>query len=116
MVRNIGSLENIFTSCTTIYLPDRKRPMLPTILSDTLCSLQENQKRFACTLDVEFDMDANIILDSLVYKNTLISVHKNYRYEEENLLLKNQFMLNCLIYRVKWTEIFVQAMILYHIG
>ena len=72
----------------TIYLPDRKRPMLPTILSDTLCSLQENQKRFACTLDVEFDMDANIILDSLVYKNTLISVHKNYRYEREDLLFK----------------------------
>ena len=88
--------------------------MLPTILSDTLWVTRKS-KRFACT-DVEFDMDANIILDSLVYKNTLISVHKNYRYEEENLLLKNQFMLNCLIYRVKWTEIFVQAMILYHIG
>ena len=72
----------------TIYLPDRKRPMLPTILSDTLCSLQENQKRFACVLDIEFDMDANVILDSLVYKNTLIRVHKNYRYEQEELLFK----------------------------
>ena len=72
----------------TIYLPDRKRPKLPTILSDTLCSLQENQKRFACVLDIEFDMDANVILDSLVYKNTLIRVHKNYRYEQEELLFK----------------------------
>ena len=26
---------------STIYLPDKKRPMLPTILSDCLCSLQE---------------------------------------------------------------------------
>ena len=32
--------------------------------------------------------DANIILDSLVYKNTLISVYKNYRYEREDLLFK----------------------------
>ena len=30
---------------STIYLPDKKRPMLPTILSDCLCSLQANAKR-----------------------------------------------------------------------
>ena len=33
----------------TIYLPDRKRPMLPTCLADCLCSLIENKKRFAFT-------------------------------------------------------------------
>ena len=32
---------------STIYLPDRKRPMLPTILSDCLCSLQSNHTRIA---------------------------------------------------------------------
>ena len=37
---------------STIYLPDTKRPMLPTILSDSLCSLQENKTRFAFTLDI----------------------------------------------------------------
>ena len=36
----------------TIYLPDRRRPMLPTILSDALCSLQEKCSRFAFTLDI----------------------------------------------------------------
>ena len=39
----------------TIYLPDRKRPMLPTILSDALCSLQEGRIRFAFTLDIIVD-------------------------------------------------------------
>ena len=39
----------------TIYLPDRKRPMLPTILSDALCSLQEKRTRFAFTLDITID-------------------------------------------------------------
>lgn len=73
----------------TIYLPDRKRPMLPTILSDTLCSLQQNQRRFACTLDICLDMDGKIDTNiPFQYKNTLISVYKNYRYENEDLLFK----------------------------
>ena len=42
---------NVWSSFTervsTIYLPDRKRPMLPTILSDTLCSLKEHDIKFA---------------------------------------------------------------------
>ena len=37
---------------STIYLPDRKRPMLPTVLSDALCSLTEGDIRFAFTLDL----------------------------------------------------------------
>ena len=37
---------------STIYLPDKKRPMLPTILSDCLCSLQENVIRIAFVMDI----------------------------------------------------------------
>ena len=37
---------------STIYLPDKKRPMLPSILSDCLCSLQENVKRVAFVMDI----------------------------------------------------------------
>jgi exoribonuclease R len=69
---------------STIYLPDRKRPMLPTILSDNLCSLQENQTRFAFTMDIFLDKDFNIIRSE--YKNTAIKVFKNYKYEESDLL------------------------------
>ena len=45
---------------STIYLPDRKRPMLPTILSDCLCSLQEKTTRIAFTMDI-FIKDGAII-------------------------------------------------------
>lgn len=72
---------------STIYLPDRKRPMLPTILSDTLCSLQENQSRFAFTIEMEIDgTHFEIIPESVVFKNTLIRVSKNYAYEDVMLL------------------------------
>ena len=69
---------------STIYLPNRKRPMLPTILSDAVCSLQENQMRFAFTLDLQFNTNYELVTYS--YKNTCINVNKNYRYESEQLL------------------------------
>lgn len=69
---------------STIYLPDKKRPMLPTVLSDSLCSLQENQSRFAVALDINLTPEGRII--STAFKNVIINVKKNYRYEEPQLL------------------------------
>ena len=44
--------ESFSNRVATIYLPDRfRRPMLPTILSDTLCSLQKGHIRFALAMD-----------------------------------------------------------------
>ena len=67
---------------STIYLPDRKRPMLPTILSDCLCSLQEKSTRIAFTMDI-FIKDGTII--DTKYSNCLIRVFKNYTYEQKEL-------------------------------
>ena len=68
----------------TIYLPNRKRPMLPTILSDAICSLQEGHCRFAFTLDLQFDKSYNLV--NYTYKNTCIRVKRNFRYETSELL------------------------------
>jgi exoribonuclease R len=70
---------------STIYLPDKKRPMLPTILSDSLCSLQENNPRFALALDLIINPTTGEILRTS-FKNTIITVTKNYRYEEPALI------------------------------
>lgn len=67
---------------STIYLPDRKRPMLPTILSDTFCSLVQHQTRFAFTLDITIKDNSIINTDIL---NTMISVKNNYRYNSVQL-------------------------------
>jgi exoribonuclease R len=69
---------------STIYLPDKRRPMLPTILSDCLCSLQQNMRRFAFVIDIVLDQNTEIV--SINYTNTLIKVYKNFRYEEQSLL------------------------------
>ena len=69
---------------STIYLPDRKRPMLPTILSDCLCSLQANNSRIAFVMDIYLTAE-NEIAD-IKYSNCLIKAYKNYVYEEQALL------------------------------
>jgi len=75
---------------STIYLPDKKRPMLPTILSDCLCSLQENVTRIAFVMDV-FIKNKEII--DIKYTNCLIKVSKNYCYEEPRLLADKNYHL-----------------------
>lgn len=73
---------------STIYLPDRKRPMLPTILSECLCSLQKGETRFAFTLDVYVQNNKIIKTE---FKNTAITVTKNYCYEATDLLEDNDY-------------------------
>lgn len=75
---------------STIYLPDKKRSMLPSILSDSLCSLQENQNRVAFVLDITFE-DGEIADTKL--SNCVICVKKNYVYEEPALKKSNNYKL-----------------------
>ena len=75
--------ESFSRRISTIYLPDKKRPMLPTILSDCLCSLQENVTRLAFVVDI-FIKNNEII--NIKYSNCFIKVFKNYCYEEPALL------------------------------
>ena len=65
---------------STIYLPDRKRPMLPTVLSDALCSLTENDSRFA--LELSLIIKDNVIID-YEFNNCVIKVKRNLRYDTE---------------------------------
>jgi exoribonuclease R len=68
---------------STIYLPDKKYPMLPTILSDCLCSLLNNKKRIAFVIDFFIENEA---IQNVRYGNALICVKHNYVYEEPKML------------------------------
>lgn len=82
--------ESFSNRIATIYLPDKKRPMLPTILSDNLCSLQSRVSRIAFTLDIHISAEYDII--STNYCNSLINVSKNYIYDDEKLFESNTYM------------------------
>jgi exoribonuclease R len=85
---------------STIYLPSNKKSMLPPILSDDLCSLQEGKERFAFTMDikilkndvVENNKELAKIVD-ITFSNTLIKILKNYVYEEPLLLSKPNYIV-----------------------
>ncbi len=68
---------------STIYLPDRKCPMLPVLLSENLCSLLQNEDRLAFCIDIT--ISDNIIIKKTI-KNVIINVKENYTYDSERLL------------------------------
>jgi exoribonuclease R len=79
------NLWDSFTNrVSTIYLPDKKRPMLPTILSDNLCSLQANKPRFAFAVDITFDENLETI--STEFHMVLTQLSHNFEYESADLL------------------------------
>jgi exoribonuclease R len=73
---------------STIYLPDQKRPMLPTILSDCLCSLQSKNTRIALVMDVWIQ---NGIIVETKYSNCTVRLSNNFVYEEASLLGNNHY-------------------------
>jgi len=75
---------------STIYLPDKKRSMLPSILSDSLCSLQEKKNRLAFVLDITFENGE--IIDTKL-SNCVICVKKNYVYEEPALKKNSDYKI-----------------------
>lgn len=81
---------NSFTNrISTIYLPDRKRPMLPTILSDNICSLLEKKDRFVFVCDLIVDSEYNIL--KYDFKNALINVNENLYHKTENIKNNNLY-------------------------
>jgi exoribonuclease R len=80
-------LWNAFSNrVATVYLPDRRRPMLPNIVSDSLCSLVANGKsKFAIAVDFYLNATTLEYLNTQIH-STMIQVHKNFVYEDPALL------------------------------
>ena len=80
----LGLWSSFAGRVSTIYLPDKKRPMLPGLLSDGACSLKEGYNRFAFMMTVAFDEYGKVV-EEPSFKTVLIHVNKNYAYEEPAL-------------------------------
>lgn len=81
--------EYLEENVSTIYLPNKRRPMLPPILSNQLCSLLEKKPRFAFCMDIIFNNEGEPI--QTTFCNVLIQVSKNYIYEEPKLLKNKNY-------------------------
>jgi len=82
-----GLWEELSKRVATIYLPTSKLPMLPTCLSEGICSLQCGATRVAMCMEIL--IVGGTILSVNIVPACTINVYKNYVYEEQ-LLLKDE--------------------------
>jgi len=68
------------------YLPAKTIPMLPEILSNGICSLQPDQKRFAKSAYITYDRNANIVSRS--FANSIIRSTQRLTYRQADRILK----------------------------
>ena len=72
----------------TVYLPETKQPMYPSILTGCLTSLTHNTQRIVFAIDVYIQgNDGGIV--GVEYENALICVNQNYTYAKVNEFLEN---------------------------
>ena len=88
----MGLWRSFSKRVSTIYLPDFRRPMLPTILADSLCSLEKGETRFAFRLSLEIE-DGQILENTIQFQNVEIRVHQNYVYESADLLQESNYRM-----------------------
>jgi len=80
---------------STIYLPDSKRPMLPSVLSDNICSLTaDNTIKPTFCMEVRVDLNNPLIIpDSIRFLNLPVKIEKNYVYESVSLASDPDYQL-----------------------
>lgn len=81
--------QEAFKKGTSAYLADRVIPMLPRRLSNDLCSLNVNEERYALSLLIKLDLEANVVNYDI--KETVIVVSERLNYDDVNLFLDNKF-------------------------
>lgn len=69
----------------SVYLPGQVIPMLPEVLSNGVCSLQENVPRFAKSVFVRYDAEGNVLKQR--FCNTVIKSSKRLTYSQATSML-----------------------------
>jgi len=70
----------------SVYLPGKTIPMLPEILSNGICSLQPDQKRFVKSVYLTYDEQGNILSRS--FANSIMCSTQRLTYQQADRILK----------------------------
>lgn len=72
---------------TSVYMLDRVIPMIPTRLSNGICSLNEGKDRFTLSINMEINKKGEVVSSNL-YK-AVINVAKRMTYTNVNKIIEN---------------------------
>ncbi len=78
--------EDAYLRGTSTYFPTTVLPMLPEVLSNGICSLQEGEDRLAKTAFIDLDRDARVLKTS--FANSVIRNKKRLTYEQVTQILE----------------------------
>ena len=72
----------------SVYLPLKVLPMLPEVLSNGICSLQPQKKRFAKSVYMVYDQEGNVL--DREFDNSVIRSTARLTYEDANHILNGR--------------------------
>lgn len=78
--------EEAMARASSIYMPDRRIPMLPPSLAEGLCSLREGENRFAISIMADLDDSANVVAFNVF--PSVIRVKRQLTYYNANLMVR----------------------------
>lgn len=82
--------HHIGARVSTIYLPDRERPMLPTALSSGLCSLKSGADKIVLCMDVVVE---DGVIKETAFNVAVVNLSKNFAYEQNELCNESGYQL-----------------------
>ncbi len=71
---------------TSVYLPGQVVPMLPTPLSEGVCSLKEGEDRLTKSVFLEYSPEGKLISSQITH--SVINVKKRFTYKESGLIIE----------------------------
>ena len=79
---------------TSIYLPGKSIPMIPSSVSQQVMSLKAQTDAYALSLGVELDDDGSIIDDSIIVTPSIVRVDYRLTYDEADEMLEDGVAYN----------------------
>lgn len=106
------SLWDAFTNrVSNIYLPDKRRSMLPSLLIDSLCSLKQKESKLCYVLDLYYNEDNS--LRDYTFDLCNAYIHKNVFYEELETFEKTKHLQPIMkIFNVKRSKQLITRLML----
>ena len=97
---HLGLWDAFSKRISTIYLPDKKRSMLPNVLTECVCSLKQNTFRICLVMDIVYE-NHSVISAKFSLCNAKIS--RNYSFDDDKIIKHPDFINMKRICNVKST-------------